>query len=290
MAKLARRYFYVRNDAGRTRFIAFHNSFHGRTLGAIALTGNPKYQEGFGPPLAGVTHVEYGDVAAVKAAMGPDVAGILVEPILGEGGVVAPPPGFLTEMRRIADEHGSLLLLDEVQTGLGRTGQWFGYEHEGVSGDAMSLAKGLGGGFPIGAMLLREKLNAALPPGTHGSTFGGNALASAAARTVLKVIEEDKLVESAHKRGERLGQGLSRLGSKYPSVCAGTRGRGLLRGLGLAAGVDPRALLGKIRERGVLLTIAGVNILRFTPPLVITDAEIDEALEEVEAALAEVAG
>jgi acetylornithine/N-succinyldiaminopimelate aminotransferase len=290
MLKLARRFFFVRGEPDKYRIVAFHNSFHGRTMGAIALTGNPKYQEGFGPALPGVTHVEYGDIAAVRAAMGPDVAGILVEPMLGEGGVVPPPAGFLTELRRLADEHGALLLLDEVQTGMGRTGKWFGSEHERVAGDAMALAKGLGGGFPIGALVLRERLNAALTPGSHGSTFGGNALASAAARTVLKVLEEEKLVEAADARGARLGEGLARIAAKFPSLCAGERGRGLLRGLCLRPGVDARIALGKIRDRGVLLTIAGTNVLRFTPPLIISDAEIDEALAEVESALAEVAG
>jgi acetylornithine/N-succinyldiaminopimelate aminotransferase len=290
MLKLARRFFFVRGEPDKYRIIAFHNSFHGRTMGAIALTGNPKYQEGFGPALPGVTHVEYGDIAAVRAAMGPDVAAILVEPMLGEGGVVPPPPGFLTDLRRLADEHGALLLLDEVQTGMGRTGKWFGSEHEGVLGDAMALAKGLGGGFPIGALVLRERLNPALTPGSHGSTFGGNALASAAARTVLKVLEEDKLVDAAHARGARLGEGLARIAARFPSLCAGERGKGLLRGLCLRPGVDARIALGKIRDRGVLLTIAGTNVLRFTPPLIISDAEIDEALTEVESALAEVAG
>lgn len=290
MLKLARRHFSVQGEPDRYRIIAFHNAFHGRTLGAVALTGTPKYREGFGPSLAGVTHVDYGNAAHVRAAMGPDVAGIIVEPILGEGGVVPPPPGFLSQLRQIADEHGALLMLDEVQTGLGRTGRWFGFEEEGVLGDAMSLAKGLGGGFPIGALVLREKLSGALSAGTHGSTFGGNALASAAARTVLAVLEEDKLVEAAHARGETLRRGLARIALKYPSICSGERGRGLLRGLCLLPSVDARVALAKIRDRGVLLTIAGANVLRFTPPLIISDAQLEEALAEVDAALGEVAG
>jgi acetylornithine/N-succinyldiaminopimelate aminotransferase len=290
MLKLARRYFFVKGDASRTRIIAFHNSFHGRTMGALALTGNAKYREGFGPPLEGVTHVNYGDAAAVKDVMGPDVAAIVVEPMLGEGGIVIPPHGFLAELRRLADEHGSLLLIDEVQTGMGRTGRWLGAQHDGVEGDAIALAKGLGGGFPVGALLLRERLNAALPPGSHGSTFGGNALASAAARTVLAVLHEDKLVEASETRGARLGRGLAELATKHKSLCSGDRGRGLLRGLCLVPGADPRAVLGTIRDHGVLLTIAGANVLRFTPPLVVRDEEIDEAIERVDAALSEVAG
>jgi acetylornithine/N-succinyldiaminopimelate aminotransferase len=287
MLKLARRYFFSRGEAHRFRVIAFHDAFHGRTLGAVAMTGTPKYREGFGPPLPGVTHVTYGDAAAVREAMGPDVAGIIVEPVQGEGGVVPAPPGFLAALRRIADEHGALLLLDEVQTGIARTGRWLGSEHDGVLGDAAALAKGLGGGFPIGALLLRERLNQALPPGSHGSTFGGNALASAAARTVLAVIEEEGLCEVVTRRGEQLGRGLAAIAERHPRVCTGERGRGLLRGLLLAPGIEARIALSRARDRGVLLTVAGANVLRFSPPLIVTAAEIDEALTEVEAALAE---
>jgi acetylornithine/N-succinyldiaminopimelate aminotransferase len=218
MLKLARRHFWAAGDKERYRVVAFDNAFHGRTLGAIALTGTPKYREGFGPPLAGVTHVAYGDAAAVRATMGPDVAAILVEPVQGEGGVNMPPAGFLRELRRIADEHGALLLIDEVQTGLGRTGRWLGSEHEGVQADAIALAKGLGGGFPVGALLLRERLNAALPPGTHGATFGGNPLASRAARTVLQVLHDERLVEGAAAKGEHLARGLGRLVERHPDV------------------------------------------------------------------------
>ncbi|NUQ75802.1 MAG: aspartate aminotransferase family protein [Polyangiaceae bacterium] len=287
MLKLARHYFFGKGEPHRYRIIAFENSFHGRTLGAIAVTGNAKYREGFGPPLPGVTHINYGDLDATAAAMGSDVAAILVEPMLGEGGVLPPPAGFLAGLRKLADDHGALLLLDEVQTGIGRTGRWLGAQHDGVSGDAIALAKGLGGGFPIGALLLREKLNAALPPGTHGSTFGGNALASAAARTVLAVLRDEKLVEAAETRGQKLGRGLADLASKHPKLCSNERGRGLLRGIVLTPAADPRATLAKIRDHGVLLTIAGNNVLRFSPPLIIRDTEIDEALERVDAALSE---
>ena len=286
MLKLARRYFYARGQKERFRMIAFNHSFHGRTMGAVTLTGNPKYHEGFGPPLPGVTHIAYGDVAAVKAAMGPDVAAILVEPVQGEGGVTPAPPGYMKALREIADEHGALLLVDEVQTGVGRTGKWLGQDHDGVKGDAISLAKGLAGGVPIGAMMVTEKLANALPPGTHGSTFGGNALASIAARTVLAVIKEEGLIEAAAVRGEQLGRGLRAIAERRPKVAVGERGRGLLRGLILAPGLDPRNVLGVTREQGVLLTAAGTNVLRFTPPLVITEAQIDEGLARVDAALA----
>jgi acetylornithine/N-succinyldiaminopimelate aminotransferase len=285
MLKMARRHFYVQGQHDRYRIIAFNHAFHGRTMGAVALTGTPKYQEGFGPPLAGITHVDYGDAEAVRAVMGPDVAGVLVEPVIGEGGVIPAPPGYLMELRRICDERGALLLVDEVQTGMGRTGRWLGHEHDGVKADAVALAKGLGAGFPIGALLIRERLDGALSPGSHGSTFGGNALASATARTVLRVIEEDGLLHAAAVNGAYLGRRLDELVHKHPRGCTGERGRGLLRGLVLGAGADVRTLLGAVRERGVLLTVAGASVLRFTPPLVITPAEIDEAIAQVDAAL-----
>jgi acetylornithine/N-succinyldiaminopimelate aminotransferase len=287
--KLARRHFWNQGQKDRYRLIAFHHSFHGRTMGAVTLTGTPKYKEGFGPPLEGVTHVAYGDLDAVRAAMGPDVAAIFVEPVQGEGGVLPPPAGFLPGLRELADEHGALLMMDEVQTGIGRTGTWLGQEHDGVKGDAIALAKGLGGGVPIGAILVGAHLAGGLPPGTHGSTFGGNALACAAARTVLRVIEQDGLLAATRARGEQLSKGLAKLAEKHPSVGTGERGRGLLRGLVLAPGYEPRNLLNSVREQGVLLTAAGSNVLRFTPPLVVTEAEIDEAVAKVDAALGQVA-
>ncbi len=287
LLKLARRHFWVKGEKERTRVIAFHNAFHGRTLGALAMTGTPKYREGFGPQIEGVTHVTYGDLAAVEAAMGPDVCAIVVEPVQGEGGVFPAPPGFLAGLRRLADAHGALFLLDEVQTGIGRTGTFLACEQDGVVGDAVVLAKGLGGGFPIGALLVQEFLAGVLSPGTHGSTFGGNSLASVAARTVLACLEDEKLVEGAARKGAKLAAGLAEIAATHPKVCSGQRGRGLLQGLVLADGIDPRAALGKLREHGVLATAAGSNALRFTPPLVVTDAEIEEALGAVRAAVRE---
>jgi len=254
-------------------------------MGAVTLTGTPKYKEGFGPPLSGITHVAYGDLDAVKKEMGPDVAGVFVEPVQGEGGVLPPPAGFFAGLRELCDRSGALMLVDEVQTGIGRTGRFLGQDHEGVRGDAISLAKGLAGGVPIGAICIGEHLAAALPPGTHGSTFGGNALASAAARTVLRVLDEEKLMQNAVARGEQLAAGLRRLVEKYPKLAVGERGRGLLRGLILAPGLEPRTLLSATVEHGLLLTAAGANVLRFTPPLVVTEAQIDEGLARVDAAL-----
>ncbi len=280
MFKLARRHFYAKGDTKRTRFIAFDNAFHGRTMGAVSLTGTPKYREGFGQ-VEGVTHVPYGDLSAVEAQMSKESAAVIVEPVQGEGGVLPAPKGFLSGIRALCDKHGALMLFDEVQTGVGRLGRWFGFQESGATPDAMALAKGLGGGFPIGAMLTTEALSTALPPGTHGSTFGGNALASAAARTVLRIIEEEKLVEGARTKGAHLGSLLSTLAKELPEVCEGERGEGLLRGLVLRQGFVVRDILPRLAEEGVLLTAAGERVLRFSPPLVVTEAELTEGVAAV---------
>ena len=288
MLKLARRHFFRRAQPDRYRVIAFVNAFHGRTLGALALTGTAAYRQGFGPPLAGVTHVVFGDLPAVEAAMGPDVAAIIVEPIQGEGGVMAAPAGFLLGLRRLCDAHGALLLVDEIQTGMGRTGTLLGSEHDGVRGDAITLAKGLGGGFPIGAMLCREELADALPPGTHGSTFGGNAMASCAARTVLRLLRSEGLIDAARVRGAELGAALAGVAAAHPASCIGERGRGLLRAVTLAPGVAARDLLEPCRRQGLLVTAAGAAALRFTPPLVVSSTEIAEAADRLDIALRDV--
>jgi acetylornithine/N-succinyldiaminopimelate aminotransferase len=284
MLKLARRHFFAKGETERYRVIAFDNSFHGRTLGALAATGQKKYRDGFGP-LPGVTHVPYGDAAAVRAAMGPDVCAILVEPVQGEGGVLPAPPGFLSELRKIADEHGALFLLDEIQTGVGRTGKFLGSDHDGVSPDALALAKGLAGGVPIGVMLCKAKLETVLPPGSHGSTFGGNPLASAAAHAVLDVIEEEKLIDRVRENGERLARGLGDLARRHEKLCATSRGIGLLQVLVLRDGVDARAVLDAIRNEGLLVSLAGPQGLRFSPPLIVSGAQIDAALAIVDRVL-----
>jgi acetylornithine/N-succinyldiaminopimelate aminotransferase len=290
MLKLARQYFFQQGDAQRVRIICFERAFHGRTMGALSLTGNPNYLRGMGQPLAGIEHVPYGDLDAVRAKMGADVAAVFAEPVQGEGGVFPAPDGFLAGLRALCDEHGALLMLDEVQVGMGRTGTMLGADHWGVKADAIALAKGLGGGFPIGAMLLREKLAGGLPPGTHGSTFGGNPLAAAAARTVLRVLREQGLIDKATQRGERLGAGLARVAAAHPKSCTGARGLGLLRAITLVDGLAARDFLQPARDRGLLLTAAGPSALRFTPPLVVSDAEIDEALTLVDATLSAVEG
>lgn len=284
MLKLARRHFFAKGQVDRHRVIAFDNSFHGRTLGALAVTGQAKYRDGFGP-LSVVTHVPFGDTSSVRAAMGDDVAAVLVEPIQGEGGVVVAPPGFLAELRALCDGSGALLLFDEVQTGVGRTGRFLACQHDGVLPDALALAKALGGGVPIGAMLCREAFADALPPGSHGSTFGGNPLASAAAMAVLSALDDEGLVQAASQLGEHLGAGLAELAARYPKQVECERGRGLLRALILRPGTDARAMLEELREAGVLLTAAGGRGIRFSPPLVITRAQIDEGLAAVDEVL-----
>jgi acetylornithine/N-succinyldiaminopimelate aminotransferase len=286
MYKMTRRHYYAKGEANRIRFIAFDNAFHGRTMGAVSLTGTPKYREGFGA-VEGITHVPYGDLDAVAKNMSRDVAAIIAEPVQGEGGVLPAPKGFLEGLRELCDRHGALLLLDEVQTGIGRTGSWFGHQttSPGVKPDAMSVAKGLGGGCPIGAMLTTEALAGALPPGTHGTTFGGNPFASAAARTVIATIEEEGLVSGARAKGERLSALLGDVARELPEICERERGAGLLRGLVLRPGLLARDFLPKLADAGVLLTAAGERVLRFTPPLVITEAEIEEGVGIVRAVL-----
>ncbi|NRA34655.1 MAG: aspartate aminotransferase family protein [Polyangiaceae bacterium] len=286
LLKLSRRHFWNQGDKNRHRVIAFEKSFHGRTLGALTATGQAGYREGFGP-IGGVTHVPFGDADAVSAAMGPDVAAILVEPIQGEGGVRPAPDGFLATLRKLADDHGALLIFDEVQTGVGRTGSFLAAHHFGVKADAVALAKALGGGVPIGAMLCQEKLADALPPGSHGSTFGGNPLCSAVALAVLRTLEKDDLMGQAKTKGEWLATKLTALQKKHPKHVAATRGIGLLQAVELADTVDARSVLGSLREKGLLLTLAGGQSLRFSPCLTVTTEQLGEGVDIVDQVLGE---
>jgi acetylornithine/N-succinyldiaminopimelate aminotransferase len=285
LLKLARHHFYSKGEPGRVRVIAFENSFHGRSLGALSMTGTAKYREGFGP-LGPVTHVPFGDADAVERAMGRDVCAIIVEAIQGEGGVTLAPAGFLAQLRHMADAQGILLLVDEVQTGIGRLGRFLATSG-GVRADAVSLAKGLGGGFPIGAMLTTERLAGALPPGTHGSTFGGNALASAAALAVLRILDAERLVDGATAKGAVLDRLLRALVRDLPSVCESTRGEGLLRGLVLREGLVARDVVSRVEGAGVLIIAAGERVLRFAPPLVVSEGELEEGIRAVRAVLSE---
>jgi acetylornithine/N-succinyldiaminopimelate aminotransferase len=288
MLKLARRHFWSRGDKLRQRIIAFHNAFHGRTLGALSMTGTPKYREGYGE-LGPVTHVNYGDLEAVKSVMGPDVAAIIVEPVQGEGGVFVAPPGFIVGLRKACDEHGSLLLVDEVQTGVGRLGRFLGQDGCGARGDVIALAKGLAGGVPIGAMLTTEALASALPPGTHGATFGGSPLACAASLAVLRILDDEKLLDGAREKGIVLQTMLDKVVAEFPRVCESARGDGLLRGIVLRPGHIARDLLPRILQLGVMLTAAGERVVRFSPPLVVTKAQLEEGVAVVREVLSEIA-
>jgi acetylornithine/N-succinyldiaminopimelate aminotransferase len=274
--KLARRHFH---DRGEERFeiVAFDGAFHGRTLFTVSATGTPAYWEGFGPMVPGILHAKWGDLEDVRSKLSPRTAAILVEPIQGEGGLRTPPPGFLQGLRQLADENGCLLLFDEVQSGMGRTGTLFAYEQEGVIPDVMTLAKALGGGIPIGAMCTTRPLSQALVPGTHASTFGGNPLACAVACAVFDELLEGGVLDHAKAMGERLGEGLEAIAVEAgPGRVREARGRGLLRGLALNA--PPASLIEGCRERGVLVISAGDNVLRLAPPLVIREEEIDRGL------------
>jgi acetylornithine/N-succinyldiaminopimelate aminotransferase len=286
--KLVRRHYFARGQKDRTEVIAFHNAFHGRTLGALAATGTEKYREGFGP-LPGATHVDYGDLDAVKRAFGPHTAAVIVEPVQGEGGVIPAPPGFLAGLRALCDEAGALLVLDEIQTGIGRTGTFLASTAVGVRPDVLALAKGLGGGVPIGSMLTRAELAESLPPGTHGSTFGGNPLASAAALAVLETLERERLLEHVQSVGPQLARGLLGLVQKHGTVVEGTRGSGLLQAIVLREHVDTRSVVGDLARRGLLVSIAGGRALRFSPPLVVTLAVLHEALGLLDETLSDLA-
>jgi acetylornithine/N-succinyldiaminopimelate aminotransferase len=283
--KLVRRHFHSRGETERYVVIAYQNSFHGRTLGALAATGQEKYRDGFGP-LPGVLHVPYGDLDATRRVMTANVAAVVVEPVQGEGGVLPAPPGFLAGLKSLCESTGALFIADEIQTGLGRTGTFLACDADGVRPDVVALAKGLGGGVPIGAMLCRAGLAEALPPGAHGSTFGGNPLASAAALAVLETLESEQLTDRAAELGRELSVELANLAKRRPGHVEAVRGKGLLQAVELREHLDARMVLGELQKRGVLLSIAGGRALRFSPPLVVSGAELREAVAEVDATLA----
>lgn len=284
LLKLARRHFHSQGQVERYNIIAFEKSFHGRTLGALAATGQAAYRGGFGP-LGGVIHVPFGDADAVARHLNDEVAGVLVEPVQGEGGVSPAPPGFLQRLRELTEKSGALLLGDEIQTGIGRTGRFLGFEHSAVQPDAIALAKGLGGGIPIGAMLCKKALENALPPGSHGTTFGGNPLASAIALAVLRRIDSDGLLGRTERLGHYLSGKLKEVALRHPKVATGTRGQGLLQALVLQPEVDVRGLLESLRNEGLLLTVAGGCALRFSPALTVEESELDEGVAIVEKVL-----
>ena len=256
---------------GRTKLVAAQEGFHGRTMGSLALTGQPTKQAPFQPLPGHVTHVPYGDVDALTAAVGDDTAAVFLEPIMGESGVVVPPAGYLAAARDITARHGALLVLDEVQTGMGRTGAFFAHQHDGITPDVVTLAKGLGGGLPIGACLAVGPAAELLTPGLHGSTFGGNPVCTAAALAVLRVLADEDLVRRAELLGKSVRHGVESL--RHPLIDH-VRGRGLLWGMVLTA---PRAKDTETaaRDAGFLVNAAAPDVIRLAPPLIITEAQID---------------
>jgi acetylornithine/LysW-gamma-L-lysine aminotransferase len=266
---------FARLLTGRTRTIAARRGFHGRTLGALSLTWEPKYRKPFEPLLEGITHVSYDDLDALAATVDDQTAAVMLEPVQGEGGVRPASSGYLAGAREICDRHGALLILDEVQTGFGRTGRLFALEHSGVTPDILTLAKSIGAGVPMGAVALHRR-HGTLPSGSHGSTFGGNPLACAAALATLQVIQDEDLPRQAAEKGAWLREALQNI--QTPAIRE-VRGQGLLIGIELKQRVP--AVLRALIERGVLALPAGPNVLRLLPPLVITEAELQTVVTQI---------
>ncbi|MBK9078478.1 MAG: aspartate aminotransferase family protein [Hyphomicrobium sp.] len=286
--KVARRYQYVSGHPERWRIITFRGAFHGRTLATLAAGGNDKYLEGFGPEADGFDHVTFGDHEGLETAIGPETAAIMVEPIQGEGGIRSIPKQCLIGLRELCDKHGLLLVFDEVQTGVGRTGKLFAHEWAGITPDVMAIAKGLGGGFPVGAVLATAEAAKGMTPGTHGSTFGGNPLAMSVAREVIAIVSEPEFLDAVQARALRLKQGLARLKDLYPDLVEDLRGEGLLTGLKLKARVQPAQVVKAATAEKLLLVGAGDNTVRVMPPLNVTDADLAEGVERLSRALAHV--
>ena len=283
--KTARRYHYVSGQPERYRIITFEGAFHGRTLATIAAGGQAKYLEGFGPKVEGFDQLAFGDHDALReAAARPDVAAILIEPIQGEGGIRSVPPQCLVGLRQLCDDNGILLIYDEVQTGVGRTGRFYAYEHSGAAPDIMASAKGIGGGFPMGVCLATDEAAKGMTPGTHGTTYGGNPLAMAVGNAVLDVILEEGFIEEVRRKALVFKQSLASLADRYPDVIDAIRGEGLLIGLKMV--VPNTDMVAALRDEGVLAAPAGDNVVRLLPPLNITEDEIRTAMDRIEGAAA----
>ncbi|MGP4843715.1 aspartate aminotransferase family protein [Marinobacter sp. 1Y8] len=289
--KLARRYAWQHTGPEKNEIISFRNSFHGRTLFTVSVGGQPKYLEGFEPAPGGIHHADFNDLASVEAVISDKTCAIVVEPIQGEGGILPATQEFMDGLRALCDKHDALLVFDEVQTGVGRTGHLYAYEMYGVTPDILSTAKSLGGGFPIGAMLTTAKIAESLGVGTHGSTYGGNPLACAVAQRVIEIVSQPDVLKGVTARSDRLRAGMEAIGKKY-GVFDEVRGSGLLLG-----GVLTEAWKGKAKEflnagldEGVMVLIAGVNVVRLAPSLIIPETDIDEALVRFERAVSKVAG
>ncbi len=283
--KLARKYAKVKGNADKYEIITALKSFHGRTLATITATGQPKYQQGFEPLPSGFKYVPLNDIEALKNTVGPKTCAIMLEPIQGEGGVYELDSEYIKEVRKICDQEGLLLIFDEVQCGLGRTGKFLSYQHYGIEPDIFTLAKALGGGFPIGVMLAKDEVASAFNPGDHASTFGGNPLASAAALAAVDQLLNHGIVKNADMVGKYFKKRLLDMKKRY-DIITDVRGKGLM--LGLEFSVGCRELIPVCQQKGLLMNCVNDNTLRFLPPLIITEAEVDKALAIIEEAIAEV--
>lgn len=285
--KMARKYQFASGHPERVEIITFEGAFHGRTLSTIAAGGNDKYIEGFFAPVDGFHRkVAFGDIEAVKAAIGPRTAAILVEPIQGEGGIRVPPYGFLRALRELCDEHGLLLVLDEVQSGMGRTGKLFSHMGSGIEPDIMAIAKGIGAGFPLGAFLATKEAGKGMVFGTHGTTYGGNPLATAVGNAVLDLILAPGFLDNVARTSLLLKQRLAALKDGHPEIIQEIRGEGLLLGIKLREAVTAGDFAAALRKQKMLVIPAGENVARLLPPLTLGDSEIDEALRRLESACA----
>ncbi|GJD34278.1 aspartate aminotransferase family protein [Methylobacterium aerolatum] len=282
--KVARKYHAAGGHPERYRIVTFEGAFHGRTLATLAAGGQQKYIVGFGPKVDGFDQVPTGDFEALEAAIGPETAALMIEPIQGEGGVRVIPPADLRRLRETCDRHGLLLIMDEVQTGIGRTGKLFAHEWSGIAPDILSAAKGIGGGFPLGACLCTREAARGMIAGSHGSTFGGNPLAMAVGNAVLDVILSDGFLEHVAQTGLRLKQKLAALRDRHPRVIEDVRGEGLMIGLKLAVPNTEFAV--SAREAHLLVIPAGDNVVRLIPPLIVTESDVDEAVRRLDAAAA----
>jgi acetylornithine/N-succinyldiaminopimelate aminotransferase len=284
--KMARKYQAASGHPERYRTITFEGAFHGRTLATLAAGGQKKYLDGFGPVVVGFDQMPFADLEATRRAISPETAAILIEPIMGEGGVRVVPPEFLRALRRLCDDNGLLLVFDEVQTGVGRTGELFAYQRCGVTPDIMGLAKALGGGFPLGACLATAEAAKGMTVGTHGSTFGGNPLAMAAAGALLDVVLAEGFLERVRRTALVLKQKLAEIKDRYPAVIAEVRGDGLL--IGLRAVVPSADLVDELRAEKMITVAAGDNVVRLLPPLIVSEDEVAEAVRRIDRACARI--
>jgi acetylornithine/N-succinyldiaminopimelate aminotransferase len=281
--KLARKYAHENMGPDKFELITMKDSFHGRTMATITATGQEKFQFGFTPLLEGFKYVPYKDLDALEASISAKTCGVMLEPIQGEGGVNIPDNKYLARIREICDRHGILLILDEVQTGMGRTGKLFAYEHSGIKPDIMTLAKALGNGFPVGATLATDKIAGAFVPGNHASTFGGNLLAMAAANATLKTMLGENVLEHCRKTGEYFLSQLKKLQQKHPEIIQDVRGKGLM--LAAQLNIESADIVNDCIKRGLIIISAGAKTLRFVPPLIITAQDIDQAIKILDEAI-----